>query len=627
MAEGGLSAKEEEELKNGPINQRECRDILCCLLFIATLVACIVLFAYGQINGQPKRLFAVYNTAGNPCGLDYQSDRKYLYFYIPYYNGSAENYLTYTTCVKECPTKNDIEIDCDTTSMKNTEQTCHKQNCDLDVSNLMSLTSKNNLLQTVCIYETKKFLDLICMPTTQAFQAIGGSAQKQVNTFMSSGTLGDWINDLKTCQWVLVGSLGCAFVLGMLYMLFLRLFAGLIVWLCILIFFIAIIGLGYYSYKSSMDIKQYLENNSEAQNKTRDNQLSYLYLAYILWAFAGLSLFFLFCYRKKIAQAIAIIKTTTSFVTDTCSVLLVPPIVTILNGLWWVFWICGFIFLYAIDKDGNIKKSPNSIFAKPIHSEEVKKLLWAFLFIGLWVNAFIQTFCQFVSASSACIWYFSHGEEGQKHAPVSTSIYRAFRYHLGSLAFGSLLLAIVQSIRILLAYMEKQMKSAGASNNKVAKYLIKCLQCYMSCFERFIKFLNRMLIYKLHQLEKVFVWPQKMLCHQFGVMQIDICQQMELEECLFLLENFLYLELQQLQPTQFWNMLNLINQMFLQKFYLQLLFFQFLILQVLFSCLSMEWVCRLFQFASFGTKRYIKIKHLLMLLLYYKNFLIEQENK
>jgi hypothetical protein len=45
--------------------------------------------------------------------------------------------------------------------------------------------------------------------------------------------------------------------------------------------------------------------------------------------------------------------------------------------------------------------------------------------------------------STSCIWYFSHGEEGQKHAPVSTSIYRAFRYHLGSLAFGSLLLAIV----------------------------------------------------------------------------------------------------------------------------------------------------------------------------------------
>lgn len=121
----------------------------------------------------------------------------------------------------------------------------------------------------------------------------------------------------------------------------------------------------------------------------------------------------------------------------------VPPVFTIIVAGWWVMWLFGYVYLYAIDTSGTIQKSSTTPFADVQHSESVTRMLWAYFFVGLWVNAFIQAICQFVLASSACIWYFSHGEEGQKHAPVSTSLYRAFRYHLGSLAFGSLILAIV----------------------------------------------------------------------------------------------------------------------------------------------------------------------------------------
>lgn len=51
--EGGKPAntKEDEELKNGPINKRECRDILCCLMFIAACISCVYFFAFGLANG------------------------------------------------------------------------------------------------------------------------------------------------------------------------------------------------------------------------------------------------------------------------------------------------------------------------------------------------------------------------------------------------------------------------------------------------------------------------------------------------------------------------------------------------------------------------------------------------
>lgn len=78
--------------------------------------------------------------------------------------------------------------------------------------------------------------------------------------------------------------------------------------------------------------------------------------------------------------------------------------------------------------------------------------LWYWTFIFLWVFQLLMAICLFVLASSACIWYFA---QDNCHAPVSKSFYRAFRYHLGSLAFGALLVAIVQMIRLVIAYFQK----------------------------------------------------------------------------------------------------------------------------------------------------------------------------
>ena len=46
----------------------------------------------------------------------------------------------------------------------------------------------------------------------------------------------------------------------------------------------------------------------------------------------------------------------------------------------------------------------------------------------------------------------------------------AARYHLGSVAFGSLLIAICQLIRIFLEFLDRRLKGA---ENRVAKFIVK----------------------------------------------------------------------------------------------------------------------------------------------------------
>ena len=61
-------------------------------------------------------------------------------------------------------------------------------------------------------------------------------------------------------------------------------------------------------------------------------------------------------------------------------------------------------------------------------------------------------------------------------------------FHSGSIAFGSLLIALVQIARVLLAYTQKKLKG---KTGRVAKALLCLLQCCLWCFEKVLKYINR----------------------------------------------------------------------------------------------------------------------------------------
>ena len=60
-----------EEDRNVPTEDRSCTDILCCLLFIAAIAAFLSIFGIGIHNGKPKMIFAVWDSSGRPCGMDF----------------------------------------------------------------------------------------------------------------------------------------------------------------------------------------------------------------------------------------------------------------------------------------------------------------------------------------------------------------------------------------------------------------------------------------------------------------------------------------------------------------------------------------------------------------------------
>lgn len=74
------------------------------------------------------------------------------------------------------------------------------------------------------------------------------------------------------------------------------------------------------------------------------------------------------------------------------------------------------------------------------------------LFGLLWNTAFLLTCSHFIIAASTCIWYFNRKDKHSVH-PVLKSVGWMVTYHLGTVAFGSLILAIVYLFRLIAQYI------------------------------------------------------------------------------------------------------------------------------------------------------------------------------
>lgn len=68
------------------------------------------------------------------------------------------------------------------------------------------------------------------------------------------------------------------------------------------------------------------------------------------------------------------------------------------------------------------------------------------------MNAFLIGCFQFIIAAACAIWYFSHKSDTAGSGSLLQGIKWILVYHMGSIAFGSFIIALVQFIRIIFEY-------------------------------------------------------------------------------------------------------------------------------------------------------------------------------
>jgi hypothetical protein len=121
---------------------------------------------------------------------------------------------------------------------------------------------------------------------------------------------------------------------------------------------------------------------------------------------------------------------------DNISCLLIPIIHLFTVLIYFVIWTTGIVYLMST---GTLDPSDNlPPYGQFLYSNQTLGLFAFQLFALFWMVAFFGACTEFVLGSSVAIWYFK-----QMDHPVMTSYKRLARYHVGSIAFGSLLIAVL----------------------------------------------------------------------------------------------------------------------------------------------------------------------------------------
>jgi len=284
-------------------------------------------------------------------------------------------------------------------------------------------------------------------------------------------------------------------------------------------------------------------------------------IAYIIWGFAGLWLLIIGCLWSRIRLAVALNKVACDFVVQTPQTIAVPIVQAFIAGIWCILWGLSAAFLvsqvpdgytpkeyyesYAIafgtsddpgkctDKwptgfvwkdGGDLTETDNPCSGNMGNTSGITPRCWrcapprfainenfAFsFFMYLWNNALFIAVGQCIVAAAVGIWFFKSADERRSIAShggvVSKAVKIIFRYHMGSLAFGAFIVAVVQFIRYCMKYLEKQ---AQAQKNKVMVLILKGVQCCLWCFEKCLKFLNKNAYIQIALLGKNFCLSAK----------------------------------------------------------------------------------------------------------------------
>eukprot|EP00743_Colponemidia_sp_Colp-15_P003801 GILK01004101.1.p1 GENE.GILK01004101.1~~GILK01004101.1.p1 ORF type:complete len:490 (+),score=59.42 GILK01004101.1:37-1470(+) len=204
-------------------------------------------------------------------------------------------------------------------------------------------------------------------------------------------------------------------------------------------------------------------------------------VCFILVGIACLLLWVLFCIREKVRLTAAIIaescralETNTSIIGVSVGIMLVG------------FALIALLVVFGIFAVMNATVVNKQTYCDYDIQTAGKVTLAFIFFFGAWTVFLLHNIFLFTVSGAAAIWYFNEDHHTETGNPTLASLKYAVTSSFGSLAFGSLILAVVEFILMLL----QSSRDENGERNLVTECCISCVRCIQDA----IAFLNKFAI-------------------------------------------------------------------------------------------------------------------------------------
>lgn len=352
---------------------------------------------------------------------------------------------------------------------------------------------------------------------------------------------GSMMGDIQITWPLLVGMAFAGLVIAMVFLLILRMCVGVFIWLTIFLCFLLIIlgavstllwsqkcvGESLFSEAQSIHSTSagltVLQGQRVCENgfsiPDSSGRWAVQIISYVLFGLGGLYLILIILLCKRIRIGIAMNKVAAQFVGQNMSTLLVPLFQTFTLIAWWALWLASIVYTVTVIPAGyrnmddtwtgdyqaavSACSGASGVYIRsyadvvPVYAcKEAKYYLswefWYSIFSLIWVNVFVVSSGQMIIAGAVGVWYFTpnHSKGSLGTYPVRTGFRNTFIYHMGTLAFGSLVLALVRIVRLLFFWQSWISKTSNPTNPLLACF-IACTNAVLGFVDKVIRFLNK----------------------------------------------------------------------------------------------------------------------------------------
>ncbi|KAF3335291.1 choline transporter-like protein 2 isoform X1 [Carex littledalei] len=498
-------------------HNRKCKDLVFLFIFIAFWVAMIVNSSFGFNQGNPLRLKYGLDYKGNICGDRHGSrdlrELEVKYYMNPnqvYQSGTKDSQFNLadakTICLMECPlpAEDGVNFVCDYPEGDIHLSTDDWIDRDYDYFEFLTPEMRNSSLQlqgpcypvifpSVNVFWSCQYIARASNSSLKHWQQMGGVAidenilidktiHKAINS--PSAVLKRYVADigkswpvLIVCGWML------PLFLSVIWLLMIRYIVAGMTWVTVVLFNVLIISVTMFYYIKAgwigNDPLTVVIGESDPYVNITGREISHLRAVTILMTIV---MIIAFLTSLAIARRILIATSVAAKVIGEVQALIIFPILPyFILAIFYLFWFSATLHLFSsgqvLRNDCNAncctydlklnKVTCDNCCGYSVHyTPHIGISILFHLFGCYWATQFILACSSTVIAGSVASYYWARGEISPEipFLPVFASLKRLTRYSLGSVAVGSLVVSVVESIRFILDSLRRRLKYVDATS-------------------------------------------------------------------------------------------------------------------------------------------------------------------
>ena len=192
--------------------------------------------------------------------------------------------------------------------------------------------------------------------------------------------------------------------------------------------------------------------------------------------------------RERVALAISLVRESVKALLAMPWLIFFPLFECVVFVFFTTLWLVYSLYLMSSGTVSTVVDGSTGDSYKVLNYNNHTSLVLVFeFFCWIWCIRFVEALGQLTSAHAVLTWYFAEDRKSIPSNQVFISAALCLRYHSGTAAFGSFVLALLEFVRSIVEYVRSKLLNRASCLARLIGCILSCILCL---FDRCLRYLT-----------------------------------------------------------------------------------------------------------------------------------------